>query len=41
MKPAYCAKVLGYSVQTFLTTYARFFDDDADAKQAAIWVTLH
>ena len=36
MKPAYCAKILGHSVLTFLTTYARFIDADADAKQDAI-----
>ena len=38
IKPAYCAKILGHSVQTFLTTYARFID--ADAEQAAIWATI-
>ena len=41
MKPAYCAKILGHSVQTFLTTYARFIDADADAEQAAIWATIN
>ena len=40
MKPAYCEKILGHSVQTFLTTYARFIDADADAEQAAIWAIL-
>ncbi|OUV61639.1 MAG: hypothetical protein CBC82_06230 [Cellvibrionales bacterium TMED122] len=40
MKPAYCAKILGHSVQTFLTTYARFIDADADAEQAVIWATI-
>ena len=38
MKPAYCAKILGHSVQTFLSAYARFID--ADAEQAAIWATV-
>ena len=36
MKPAYCAKNLCNSVRTFLTTYARFIDADADAEQAGI-----
>ena len=40
MKPAYCARILGHSVQTFLTTYARFIDAEADAVQAAIWATI-
>ena len=40
VKPAYCAKILGHSVQTFLTTYARFIDADADAEQAAIWAKI-
>ena len=40
MKPAYCAGILGDSVRTFLTTYARFIDADADAEQAANWATI-
>tara|TARA_R110001632_G_scaffold166611_2_gene285038 strand:- start:347 stop:1411 length:1065 start_codon:yes stop_codon:yes gene_type:complete len=40
MKPAYCAKVLGHSVETFLRTYARFIDADKSAEQAAIWATI-
>ena len=40
MKPGYCAKILGHSVQTFLSAYARFIDADADAEQAAIWATI-
>jgi hypothetical protein len=40
MKPPYCAKILGYSVHTFLTTYACFIDADADAEQAAIWANI-
>jgi integrase len=40
MKLAYCARILGHSVQTFLTTYARFIDADADAEQASIWATI-
>ena len=42
MKRGYCAKILGHSVQTFLSTYARFIDADADAdaEQAAIWGTI-
>jgi len=38
MKPAYCAQILGHSVKTFLSTYARFID--ANAEQAAIWATI-
>jgi hypothetical protein len=41
MKPACCEKILGHSVQTFLTTYARFIDADADAEQAANWATIN
>ena len=40
MKPGYCANILGHSVQTFLTAYARFIDADADAEDAAIWATI-
>jgi integrase len=41
MKPAYCAKILGHSVQTFLTTYARFIDAHSDAEQAANRATIN
>lgn len=36
IKPTHCAKILGHYVQTFFSTYARFIDADADAKQAEI-----
>ena len=41
MRPACCAKILDHPVQTFLTSYARFIDSDADTDKAAIWATIH
>ena len=40
VKPAGSTEILGDLMQTFLTTYARFIDADADAEQAAIWATV-
>ena len=31
MRPAYCAKQLGHSVEMFLRTYAKWLDGDHDA----------
>ena len=40
VKPAGSTEILGDLMQTFLTTYARFIDADADVEQAAIWATI-
>ena len=40
VKPAGSTEILGDLMQTFLTTYARFIDADADAEQAANWATI-
>jgi len=40
MEPAYCAHVLGHSLEEFLRTYARWIDADRSAAQAKIWATI-
>jgi len=40
MQPAYCAQVLGHSLKEFLTTYARWIDQDKSAEQAKIWASI-
>jgi|TARA_B100000959_G_C14512463_1_gene431873 hypothetical protein len=37
MKPAYCAKVLGHSLQMFFSRYADWIDKDESEVQAKIW----
>jgi len=37
MKPAYCAKVLGHSLQMFFQVYADWIDKDESEAQAKIW----
>jgi integrase len=37
MKPAYCAKVLGHSLQMFFTVYADWIDKKESDKQRRIW----
>lgn len=35
LKPAYCAKQLGHSIEMFLTTYAKWMDGDRNAAEQA------
>ena len=37
MKPAYCAKILGHSLQMFFSRYAEWIDKDESETQARIW----
>ena len=40
MKPGYCAKALGHSLQMFFTTYADWIDRDETKIQEQIWSEL-
>lgn len=40
MKPAYCAKVLGHSLEMFFRNYATWTDQDENARQEAIWFEI-
>jgi integrase len=40
MKPAYCAKVLGHSLEMFFRVYAGFIDKDESEIQANIWSSI-
>lgn len=40
MKPAYCAKVLGHSLQMFFNRYAEWIDREESQAQAKIWAEI-
>jgi len=40
MKPGYCAKVLGHSLQMFFTVYADWIDRDETKIQEEIWASI-
>ena len=40
MKPAYCAKVLGHSLEMFFRIYADWIDKDESEAQAKIWANI-
>lgn len=40
MKPGYCAKALGHSLQMFFSRYAGWIDRDEMERQARIWETI-
>jgi len=40
MKPGYCAKILGHSLQVFFQVYARWIDSDENKVQASLLMSL-
>ena len=40
MKPAYCAKVLGHSLEMFFNVYADWIDKDESDAQAKLWASI-
>ncbi len=40
MKPAYCAKVLGHSLEMFFSVYADWIDIDESKAQAKLWAQI-
>jgi integrase len=40
MKPAYCANVLGHSLEMFFNVYARWIDKHESEAQEKIWATM-